>query len=128
MTATRKPPGVPSTTPDARSAGDGPVAHHEGSEAADHSSVGHSEKPLENARYNFTILTFDGLTFWLGLSYFSPTTILPLFVSHLSSSNVVSGAVPAVIALSWALPQLLGARAMSGITSRKRYKIGRAHV
>ena len=88
-----------------------------------HASVGHAEEPLENARYNFTILTFDGLTFWLGLSYFSPTTILPIFVSHLSSSNVVAGAVPAVIALSWALPQLLGARAMSGITSRKRYII-----
>ena len=123
MTATRKTSGVPSTTLHAPNDSDGPVAHLEGSEAVDHYSVGHSEAPLENERYNFTILTFDGLTFWLGLSYFSPTTILPLFVSHLSSSNVVAGAVPAVIALSWALPQLLGARAMSGITSRKRYII-----
>lgn len=123
MTSTSKTPGVPSTTLDAPNASDDVVAHHAGSEAIGHTPVGHAEAPLENARYNFTILTFDGLTFWLGLSYFSPTTILPLFVSHLSSSNVVAGAVPAVMALSWALPQLLGARAMSGITSRKRYII-----
>lgn len=123
MTATSKPPEVPSTALHAPNASDDVVARSVGSELIEHPSSGHAEETPENARYNFTILTFDGLTFWLGLSYFSPTTILPLFVSHLSPSNVVAGAVPAVIALSWALPQLLGARAMSGITSRKRYII-----
>ncbi len=118
-----KTPGAPSTALHAPNTSGNAASGELGSEASERTSVGHAEAPLENARYNFTILTFDGLTFWLGLSYFSPTTILPLFVSHLSSSNVVAGAVPAVMALSWALPQLLGARAMSGITSRKRYII-----
>lgn len=123
MTATSKPSGAPPTTLQEPGIGGEAMSSEARSAAREHTTVGHVSEPLENARYNFTILTFDGLTFWLGLSYFSPTTIMPLFVSHLSSSNVVAGAVPAVMALSWALPQLLGARAMSGITSRKRYII-----
>ncbi|HEV2123748.1 MAG TPA: hypothetical protein VGW38_13370 [Chloroflexota bacterium] len=72
-------------------------------------------------RFNFIILTLDGLFFWLGISYFSPTTILPLFVSHLTESNLVIGAVPAVVAVAWSLPQLAGARAIGRQTSRKHY-------
>ncbi len=59
--------------------------------------------------------------FWLGIAYFSPTTILPLFVSYLTTSNVVIGAVPAVVVLAWSLPQLLGARALARQRSRKGY-------
>ncbi len=74
-----------------------------------------------HARYNFALLTLDGLTFWLGMSYFSPTTILPLFVSHLSASNVLVGAVPAIVTIAWAVPQLLGAAVATRVSSRKWY-------
>lgn len=76
-----------------------------------------------NARFNFALLTLDGLTFWLGMSYFSPTTILPLFVSHLSPSNVLAGAVPALVTIAWAIPQLLGASVATRVTSRKWFII-----
>ena len=72
---------------------------------------------LPNQRYNFLILTLDGLLFWLGISYFSPTTILPLYVSYLTPSNVVVGAVPAMVALAWSLPQLLGAHVLRSLTA-----------
>ncbi len=72
-----------------------------------------SPSSLSNQRYNFIVLTLDGLFFWLGISYYSATTILPLFVSHLKPSNLVVGAVPAVVALSWSLPQLFGALAVT---------------
>ena len=74
-----------------------------------------------NARYNFILLTLDGLSFWLGMSYFSPTTILPLFVSHLSASNLLAGAVPAIVSIAWSVPQLLGASVATRVTSRKWY-------
>jgi MFS family permease len=76
-----------------------------------------------NARYNFILLTLDGLSFWLGMSYFSPTTILPLFVSHLSSSNLLAGAVPAIVSIAWSVPQLLGASVATQVNSRKWYII-----
>ena len=76
-----------------------------------------------NAWFNFALLTLDGLTFWLGMSYFSPTTILPLFVSHLSPSNVLAGAVPAIVTIAWAIPQLLGASVATRVTSRKWFII-----
>ena len=76
-----------------------------------------------NARFNFALLTLDGLTFWLGMSYFSPTTILPLFVSHLSPSNVLAGAVPAIVTIAWAIPQLFGAAVATRIRSRKGFII-----
>jgi len=77
-----------------------------------------SPSSLSNQRYNFIVLTLDGLFFWLGISYYSATTILPLFVSHLTPSNLVVGAVPAVVALSWSLPQLFGARALRNLAGR----------
>jgi len=77
-----------------------------------------SPSALSNQRYNFVVLTLDGLFFWLGISYYSATTILPLFVSHLTPSNLVVGAVPAVVALSWSLPQLFGARALRNLAGR----------
>ena len=53
----------------------------------------------------------------MGIAYYSPTTILPLYVSHLTGANVIVGAVPAVVALCWSLPQLLGARRLSSLQS-----------
>ena len=79
--------------------------------------------PRRDGRYNFIVLTLDGLGFWLGMSYFSPTTILPLFVSYLTPSNVLVGAVPAVVFVCWAAPQLAGARALALQPSRKRFII-----
>lgn len=85
--------------------------------------VGHADARPVNARFNFAILTLDGLTFWLGMSYFSPTTILPLFVSHLSTSNALAGAVPALVTIAWAIPQLVGASMATRVSSRKGYII-----
>ena len=81
--------------------------------------------PRRDGRYNFIVLTLDGLGFWLGMSYFSPTTILPLFVSYLTPSNVLVGAVPAVVFLLLGGAQLARARALALQPSRKRFIIHR---
>ncbi len=63
----------------------------------------------ENYRWNFTVNFMDGATFWFGLSFISYATILPLFVSKLSS-NLWPIALLAVIGQSsWYLPQLFAA-------------------
>lgn len=57
---------------------------------------------------NYSILLANNSIFWIGISFISPVTIMPLFVSHLTGSNLLVGAVPAIVQLSWAVPQLLG--------------------
>ena len=48
--------------------------------------------------------------FSLGYNIISPVTIMPVFVSYLTGSNVIIGLVPAIEPLAFALPQLFGAR------------------
>ena len=63
----------------------------------------------ENYRWNFTVNFMDGATFWFGMSFISYATILPLFISKLSS-NLWPIALLAVIGQSsWYLPQLFAA-------------------
>ena len=41
---------------------------------------------VKNYRWNFTVNFMDGATFWFGMSFISYATILPLFVSKLTSN------------------------------------------
>jgi MFS family permease len=45
----------------------------------------------------------------VGLSFASQATILPAFAAYLGASNVVIGAIPAVMTLGWFLPSLFAA-------------------
>jgi MFS family permease len=42
----------------------------------------------------------------IGLSFASQSTILPAFAAHLGASNVIIGAIPALMTLGWFLPSL----------------------
>lgn len=55
-------------------------------------------------RWNFTVMGLDLSLFVLGLSFTSAYGVLPLFVHHLSASNVALGAIPAVRSTSLLLP------------------------
>jgi MFS family permease len=57
-------------------------------------------------RWNFAVLGGDIALFTFGLSISSAYTILPLFVHHLSASNVAVALIPAVRALGLYAPQL----------------------
>jgi MFS family permease len=70
--------------------------------------------PLEpqirkNLRYNVGVSIVDALFFGLAMGFGSFTTILPLFVSHLTNSATLIGLVPAIHAVGWQLPQLFTA-------------------
>jgi hypothetical protein len=44
-----------------------------------------------NYRWNFLVNTLDGANFWFGMSFFSSTIILPLFVSHFTNNPLIIG-------------------------------------
>jgi MFS family permease len=58
------------------------------------------------ARRNVLALGVDYALFLVGLSFASQATILPAFAAHLGASNLVIGAIPAVMTAGWYLPSL----------------------
>jgi MFS family permease len=62
-----------------------------------------------HVRHNVVALTIDFGLFLVGLSFASQSTILPAFAAHLGASNVVIGAIPAMMTLGWNLPSLFAA-------------------
>jgi MFS family permease len=73
----------------------------------------------KNYRWNFTVNVVDGAFFWLGLSFASASTILPLFVSKLSDNPLLIGLIAMLAQAGWYLPQLLSAGAIER-TARKK--------
>ena len=69
-------------------------------------------------RRNVVLLGADHALFLIGLSFASPSTILPAFAAHLGATNVTIGAIPALMTLGWFLPPLFAAHHTRGL-SRK---------
>src|SRR5512137_1591046 len=73
----------------------------------------------KHLRYNLTVNLLDGGFFGLGWGFGSIGTILPLFVSRMTSSALLIGLIPAIHAVGWQLPQLFMANSVSRL---RRYK------
>lgn len=78
-----------------------------------------SLKQARNFPFNFVVNVTDGGFFGLGLGFASFSTVLPLFVSNLTTSAILIGIIPAIHVVGWQLPQLFTARHVSQL---KRYK------
>ena len=72
-----------------------------------------------NYRWNFTVNLIDGAAFWFGLSFISATTILPLFVSKLTTAPVWFALLAVLSQASWYLPQLFTAGATERLARKK---------
>ncbi|MCW5849767.1 MAG: MFS transporter [Anaerolineae bacterium] len=70
---------------------------------------------------NFTVGVMDGGFFFLGLSFASVVTVLPLFVSQLTSSPYLIGLIPAIQTMGWLLPQLLTAPLVERLPRKKPF-------
>jgi MFS family permease len=57
-------------------------------------------------RHNVVALGLDYGLFMVALALASPQTVIPAFAAHLGASNLVIGAIPAVMTLGWFLPSL----------------------
>jgi MFS family permease len=66
-------------------------------------------------RRNAVLLGADYALFLIGLSFASPSTILPAFAAHLGATNVTIGAIPALMTLGWFLPPLFAAHHTRGL-------------
>ncbi|MDP6758648.1 MAG: hypothetical protein QF719_10700, partial [Chloroflexota bacterium] len=59
---------------------------------------------------NYLVFVANPAVFGLGFNLVSPVTILPVFASFLTDSNVLIGAIPPFVQLAFALPLIYGAR------------------
>ncbi|NJN82790.1 MAG: MFS transporter [Caldilineaceae bacterium] len=72
-----------------------------------------------NFRWNFAFNFLDGAFFWFGVSFISSSTILPLFVSKLTTSSILIAMVAVIGQSSWYLPQLLTAGSIERLARKK---------
>ena len=77
------------------------------------------ETVRKHLRFNLGVNLVDGALFGLGWGFGSIGTIIPLFVSHLTSSALLIGLIPAIHAVGWQLPQLFMANSVARL---RRYK------
>jgi MFS family permease len=81
-----------------------------------------SEVAAEVARnypWNFNVSVLDFSFFWMGATFASAATILPLFVSKLTPSPWAIGLVAVIAQGGWYLPQLLTANAVERLPRKK---------
>jgi MFS family permease len=72
-----------------------------------------------NYPWNFAVNLLDVATFWFGTSFMSSGTILPLFISKLTSDPLPIGLVAIIAQSSWSLPQLFTANAIERLAHKK---------
>ena len=72
-----------------------------------------------NFRWNFAVNFLDGVFFWFGLSFISQTTIVPLFVSKISTAPLLIALVAVVGQASWYAPQLFTANFTERLPRKK---------
>lgn len=76
-----------------------------------------------NYRWNFIVNVLDGASFWFGMSFFSSTIILPLFVSHFTDNPLLIGLIPF---LGWGgiyIPQLFMANMVERAPRKKFFPV-----
>ena len=72
-----------------------------------------------NYGWNFSVNLVDGATFWLGASFISSATILPLFVRRLTDSPLAICLLAVIAQASWFLPQIFTANFMERLARKK---------
>lgn len=73
----------------------------------------------KNLKFNYIVNILDGSFFGFAIGFASFTTIIPLFVSTMTTSAVLIGLIPAIHNVGWQLPQLFTARRVARLRSYK---------
>ena len=74
-------------------------------------------------KHNFLVNMLDGAFFGWGVGFSSYTTVIPLFVSTMTSSATLIGLIPAIHNMGWQLPQLLLAKRISKMERVKPFVV-----
>ncbi|MGD8855168.1 MAG: MFS transporter [Chloroflexota bacterium] len=72
-----------------------------------------------NYRWNFAVNLGDVSAFWIGLSFISSATIVPLYISKLTDSALAIGLVAVIARGSWFLPQIFTANFVEMLPRKK---------
>ena len=87
--------------------------------APDTTDVEFNAEVERNYRWNFTFNLLDVASFWIGMSFMSSATIVPLYVSKLTPSALAIGLVAVIANAGWFLPQLFTANSVQGLARKK---------
>lgn len=79
----------------------------------------HSSDFKSTLKHNVIVNLLDGGFFGFAIGFASFSTVIPLFVSGMTSSAILIGLVPAIHNMGWLLPQLFSA---GRLTRLKRFK------
>ncbi|MCD6290780.1 MAG: MFS transporter, partial [Anaerolineae bacterium] len=80
------------------------------------------EREIErNFRWNFVVNALDGAFFWFALTFASTSTVLPLYVRHLTDSKLAIGLLAAIPSMGWLLPQLFTAPFVERLHRKKPF-------
>lgn len=79
----------------------------------------YEQEIAENFRHNFIFNMLDGASFWLGYSFIAASVILPLYVSHFTSSTILIGLIPTIGSIGYLLPQLFTSRWVARMPRKK---------
>ena len=74
---------------------------------------------LRHYRWNFAVNLMDVAAFFFGLSFISSSTIIPLFISKLTTDPLPIGLAAVIAQSAWFLPQLFTANAVERLTRKK---------
>ena len=83
-----------------------------------------SQSTNKNYRWNFAVNLLDGATYWFGSSFIAGSTILPLFISKLTTSLWPIGLLSLISSAGWFLPQLFAARITEKYKKMKTIVVG----
>jgi MFS family permease len=72
-----------------------------------------------NYSWNFTFNLLDGVAFWFGFNFISSSTVMPLFVSKLTSNPLLIGLIAVIAQSGWTLPQLFTAGYIERLARKK---------
>ncbi len=88
------------------------------------SSTQSPSNPEPVYRRNFRFFLSDNILFTLAMSIIGPTTLIPDFIRHLTSSEVLIGLSSSLFDVGWALPQLFIARYIVRFERKKWWFVG----
>ncbi len=70
-----------------------------------------SEYAIQHYKRNFILGISNGIFFNIGLAFLSGSTVLPIFMAHLTDSKILIGLATSIENIGWHLPQLFVAAA-----------------
>lgn len=72
-----------------------------------------------NYRHNYWMNLLDGTLFWCGSSFIAVRTVLPVYISHFTSSGLLIGLLSMIATTGWLVPQLFTANWVQRLPRKK---------